>query len=179
MSTAETANMIASGALVVSIVAAGIAILAAIFAGWQALSAHWTRMADNEGTLVEWAPAEWTAADTIEIRSNGPDVARRVWARFNVDGAQYEQKMRSLRPGESLRFHASGLNASWDWHVAQAPTEGEQYNDSTAFTYGGLLTWRNRYGRRFSLPIEGYMRRRVRLNPDPYPHETAEPRKSK
>jgi hypothetical protein len=159
---------------VVSIAAVVIAFVAATFAGVQALNARWARMADNEGTIVEWAPAEWVAADTIEIRSNGPDVALRVWARFNAEGAQDVCTARRLRPGRSLQFTIPGLQVSWDYHEAQAPAPGEQSNDLTAFSYGGLLTWRNRYGRRVSLPIEGYMRRRVRLDADPYPHEAPE-----
>ncbi|HEX4400428.1 MAG TPA: hypothetical protein VHZ98_03800 [Galbitalea sp.] len=43
----------ADWALVVSIAAAVIALGSAAFAGWQAITAHRARIADNEGTLVE------------------------------------------------------------------------------------------------------------------------------
>jgi hypothetical protein len=128
-------------------------------------------MADNEGTLVEWAPAEWIAADTIEIRSNGPDKARRVWARLNIDGIQYVRRARRIGPGDALRFDISGKQVSWDWHERNASRAGELHAPSTAFYYGGLITWYNRYGRRFPLPIEGPISRQVRLDPEPYPHQ--------
>lgn len=174
MTPAEQANQIATWALWVSIPAAIVAFAAAGFALWQAITAHWARLGGNEGTLVEWAPAEWIAADVLEISSNGPDVARRVWARLNVNGQRDVQTARRLHPGEALRFKVSGEQVSWDWHARQAPAKGEQHTPSTAFYYGGLITWRNRYGRRFSLPLEGAIARDIRLNPEPYPHESAE-----
>jgi hypothetical protein len=47
----------------------------------------------------------------------------------------------------------------------------EQHTPSAAFYYGGLITWHNRYRRRFSLPIEGAIYRQVRLDPEPFPHD--------
>jgi DeoR/GlpR family transcriptional regulator of sugar metabolism len=52
--------------------------------------------------------AKWVAAYSIEIRSNGPDVARRVWARLDIEGVRDEQKVRRIHPGETLRFEISG-----------------------------------------------------------------------
>lgn len=169
MTTADTANQIAGISLAVAIVAVIIALAAAGFAAWHALTAHWARLGDNEGTLVEWAPAEWVGPDAVVIRSNGPDVAWRVWARLTVGGHPSEQRASRLTSGDALQFEISGQQESWDWHARQEPDNGESFNELSAFSYGGLLTWRNRYGRRFSQPIEGYMRRKVRLDPEPFP----------
>lgn len=175
MTPAEQANVIATWALWVSIAAAAFSLTAAGFAAWQAATAHWTRLADNEGAVVEWAPAEWVAADVIEVGSNGPDVALQVWARLNVAGVRDVQTARRLRPGESIRFKVSGHQVSWDWHARQEPAPGTPSTPSAAFYYGGLIVWRNRYGRRFSLPLDGAITRRVRLDPEPYPHDAEEP----
>lgn len=143
---AATANDLSGWALTVAIAAAS-------FTAWQALTAHWTRLADNEFSIVEWASAEWVAADVVEIRSNGPDVARRVWARLTIEGVAYQQRARRLRPGDALVFAISGHQVSWDWHEQQRPGRDEPSTVGTAFYYGGLISWRNRYGRRFSLPL--------------------------
>ena len=81
---------------------------AAVFAAWQALTAHWARLADNEGTVVEWSPAEWIGADVVVIRSNGPAMAWRVWARLTVEGRAAVQRAHRLTPGDALRFEISG-----------------------------------------------------------------------
>ena len=88
--------------------AMSIALAAAVFAAWQALTAHWARLADNEGTVVEWSPAEWIGADVVVIRSNGPAMAWRVWARLTVEGRAAVQRAHRLTPGDALRFEISG-----------------------------------------------------------------------
>lgn len=168
MGAAETANAIAGWALGVAIVAVVVAVLAGVFTAWQAITAHMARRADNEGSLVEWAPVEWVAAEAVDIRSNGPDIAYRVWARVNIDGGRYECNARRMMPGDSLHFEIDGQEALWSWFEDQSPRRGEQTISSTAFYYGGLITWHSRYGRRFSLPLEGSISRRLRFNADPY-----------
>lgn len=96
MTAADTANQIAGISLAVAILAVIIALAAAGFAAWQASTAPWTRLADNEGTVVDWAPAEWTAAEFVVIRSNGADIAWRVRARLTVKARASEQRAHPL-----------------------------------------------------------------------------------
>jgi hypothetical protein len=174
VSAAETANAIAGWALSVSIGAAVVALIAAGFAGWQAITAHRSRLAENEGTVVEWQPAEWISADTVLIASDGPDDARKVWGRLNIDHRKYIARASRVRPGGSLKFSITGWQSSWDWGVRNRPEDGEQWTRTTAFSYGGLIVWRNRYGRRFSVPLQSSITRVVRTDSEPYPRDAPE-----
>lgn len=137
---------VAGWALLVSALATLIALVAAAFSGWQALTAHRTRMADNERALVDWQPASWPEAGIVEIRSNGPDDALNVWARLTVRNIPVEVKVPRIRKGEALRFEVPQVASLW-----QAPdsafTFGTVTNVTNAFTWGAVITWRSRWGR--------------------------------
>jgi len=156
-------------------VAIVVALLAAAFTGWQAAIAFQTRRAANDRASVEWAAPEWVAANTIELRSNGPVEARDVWARLTIDGVSYEQTGKLVRQGEALRFKISGKRVSWDWHVHEAPADGEPFNDGAAFYWGPWMNWVSRRGTPQEIRTSGAIMRRLRLDHLPYPHGVPEP----
>jgi hypothetical protein len=141
-----------------------IAFLAAAFTGWQAIIAHRSRVSSTERALVEWEPPEWPEPEVIEIRSKGPDEARRVWARLTVKGESVEVRARRVRQGQALRFTMPGLGVEWELHALLEPRGGEDWDWSGAFGYGGVITWRSRYGRQGEDRLNGIVRRKVRTN---------------
>jgi len=171
MNSADMANWIAGWALAVSILASVIALIAAGFTGWQAITAHRSRKAETERGLVEWETATWPEATFVEIRSKGPDDAWKVWARLTADGHSVTCKSKRVRPGEVLRFEVPSLAVAWEVHGLLSIHEGEQWDDVSAFQWGALITWRSRYGRPSAARPDGMMVRKVRANRGPYPHE--------
>jgi hypothetical protein len=150
-------------------------LLAAAFTGWQAVTAYQTRRAANDRASVEWATPEWTAADTIELRSNGPVEARGVWARLTIDNVPYEQTAKLIRRGDALQFKISGQQVSWDWHSQEAPADGEPFTDGAAFYWGLWMNWVSRRGTVQEIRSSGPIMRRMRLDHSAYPHGVPEP----
>lgn len=169
MSAADTANMIAEWALGIAVLSALFALAAAGFAGWQAYTAHRTLRADNMGSIVEWAAAEWIAVNAMEFRSIGPDDARDVWVQLTIGGKPYVQTVPLVRTGEALRINITGDQVLWDWLERQRPRRGEGTKPTSAFAYGALIVWSNQYGRRYTQHLTGDITRTVRLYTEPYP----------
>jgi hypothetical protein len=142
-----------------------VAILAAVFTGWQAWTAHRSRRADADLSLVEWEPAEWPSEETIEVRSKGPDDALRVWARITVDGLSVEAKARRIRQGDALRFTVPNLGGYWLHHLSLAPAAGAAQIETAAFQYGLVIRWRTRYGKFEVMRWHGPMMRAIRHEP--------------
>jgi hypothetical protein len=127
-------------------VALGVAVVAAAFSGWQAWISHRARRSAADDALIEWEPAEWIDADTIELRSKGPDDAFRVWGRITIDGKPIEGRARRIRQGEALRFTVPHLGGYWLHLLSLHPgSVGTQY-ETAAFHYGLLVRFRTRLG---------------------------------
>jgi len=145
-------------ALVVAVAAAG-------FSGWQAWTANRNRRTANERALVEWAHGKWVEPEVIEVRSNGPDEAREVWARMTVAYRDIEVTAARVRRGDVLRFklpEGSKVREMWDQLEARKPLDdGHDWSVVEVFSYGLRLTWHSPLGTPSSANMTGQITRRV------------------
>ncbi|WP_104178409.1 hypothetical protein [Cryobacterium sp. Y50] len=155
MTTEDTALIVATSAAV-------IALFATAFSGWQAIIARNSQKTANERCLVEWESASWPEPGIVELRSKGPDDARRVWARITIDGRSVEQGARRIRQGQALRFLYSELAVAWEVDDLLRAGQGGEFNNAMSVSWGAVITWQSRYGRPREERASGILRRRER-----------------
>lgn len=129
-------------------IAVGALIVAAAAFGLGEWRAHRAKMDATERNLVDW-DVRWTGPNTIELVCLGPDEARDVFVKFDVEEEILEGSIPRLRRGEHVSLEVHGVSDLWEKLHEPAPS-GNGYVirlGKSGLWYSCWLSWRSPRGR--------------------------------